>query len=229
MEKEDFVNHIKKFLPSNSIVNFKKSNNNIIKVKKRLFTLDINIHPAFLKADKNLIQDIVNFINQDKSKDLKESKNRISKFFNENYIPQKIKIKNKFKYKNIQFNFQDIIANLKNVYTNINFNDLKITWGKNYKNRRRSIRFGSFDKKNNLIRIHPSLDNINIPDFFIRSIIYHEITHFIVFTLYKKSQPHSKIFRSILKMLDPDYETSRIWEKNNKYIFFNRTNFNIFI
>ena len=221
MDKKEFINHIKKFLPSNCTINIKSYNKDLIKIKKKLFLTEINIHSTFLKADKNIIQDILIFINQDKNKNLKEVKYRLSKFFEENYVPKKFKINNKFKYKNIEKLFQNIITRLNDLYNNINFFELKITWGKNYKYRRRSIRFGSFDKKHNLIRIHPALDNSYVPDFFINSIIYHEVAHFIIHKTNKKSLPHSKVFYNLLKMIDPDYNNSRIWEKNNKMIFFN--------
>ncbi len=221
MQKNDFINHIKQYLPTNCTIHIKSNNNNLIKIKKKLFMTEIIIHPVFLNADKNLIQDIVIFIKQDKSKNIKESKLRMSKFYEENYKSKKIKIKNKYKHKDIQYLFQNILIKLNDLYNNINFFELKITWGKNYKTRRRSIRFGSFDKRHNLIRIHPALDNTYVPDFFISSIIYHEITHFIVYKLQKKSMPHSKMFYNILKKIDPDFETSRLWEKNNKMIFFN--------
>ena len=220
MEKKEFINLIKQFLPSNCIINIKSHNNNLIKIKKKIFSTDINIHPAFLNADKNIIQDIIVFVNQDKNKDLKETKYRLSKFFEENYKPKNIKINKKFKYKNIENLFNNIVKKLNDLYDNINFFELKITWGRNCKKRYRSIRFGSFDKKNNLIRIHPALDNTMVPDFFINSIVYHEIAHFIISKIQKKTLPHSKIFYNILKMIDPDYENSKLWEKNSKMIFF---------
>ena len=72
-----------------------------------------------------------------------------------------------------------------------------------------------------MVNMYKKLDNTYIPDFFISSIIYHEIAHFIIYKIQKKTLPHSKTFYNILKMIDPNYEDSRQWEKNNKMIFFN--------
>lgn len=53
-----------------------------------------------------------------------------------------------------------------------------ITWGKMPAGRRRrSIRFGSFSPGEDLIRIHPLLDQEFVPEFFIRYIVFHEMLH----------------------------------------------------
>lgn len=43
--------------------------------------------------------------------------------------------------------------------------------------RSRSIRFGSYSALHNLIRIHPMLDCLDIPDYFVEYIVYHEVLH----------------------------------------------------
>ena len=43
--------------------------------------------------------------------------------------------------------------------------------------RSRSIRFGSYSALHNLIRIHPLLDCLDIPDYFVEYIVYHEVLH----------------------------------------------------
>jgi len=54
-----------------------------------------------------------------------------------------------------------------------------ITWGRMpaTTRRRRSIRFGSFSPEDNLIRIHPLLDSPQVPEFFVRYIVFHEMLH----------------------------------------------------
>ena len=43
--------------------------------------------------------------------------------------------------------------------------------------RRRSIRFGSYTPVDELIRIHPYLDQAFVPEFFVRYIVFHEMLH----------------------------------------------------
>ena len=60
-------------------------------------------------------------------------------------------------------------------------NPLPIEWGKRpTRRKRRSIRLGSYHRGTTMIRIHPLLDSIDVPIFFIQSIIYHEYLHHIL-------------------------------------------------
>jgi hypothetical protein len=59
-----------------------------------------------------------------------------------------------------------------------------ITWGQDgrratpaRRSRTRQIRFGSYDEHAKVIRIHPALDRPEVPEFFIRFVIYHEMLH----------------------------------------------------
>ncbi|HOJ32980.1 MAG TPA: hypothetical protein PKY35_07125 [Candidatus Hydrogenedentes bacterium] len=55
----------------------------------------------------------------------------------------------------------------------------RITWGKYgaHRKRKRSIRFGSYNARQNVIRIHPALDSSHVPVFFLKFIVYHEMLH----------------------------------------------------
>jgi len=53
-----------------------------------------------------------------------------------------------------------------------------IVWGKMPRlRRRRSIRFGSYAPQENMIRMHPLLDQEFVPEFFVRYIVFHEMLH----------------------------------------------------
>lgn len=76
--------------------------------------------------------------------------------------------------------------NLELLYASVNateFNnqvDVQIIWGNNPSNyalKRKSIIFGTYSQKENLIRIHPFLDQAFVPTFFVRYIVFHEILH----------------------------------------------------
>lgn len=59
--------------------------------------------------------------------------------------------------------------------------EARITWARTRKLRKRSktrsLRFGSWDAEQRLIRIHPCLDQQSIPEEFLRYVIYHELCH----------------------------------------------------
>lgn len=53
-----------------------------------------------------------------------------------------------------------------------------ITWGKRAKSRSRgTIQLGSFNSAQNLIRLHPVLDQQAVPRWFIRYVLFHELLH----------------------------------------------------
>lgn len=54
-----------------------------------------------------------------------------------------------------------------------------ITWGRwsALRGRRRTIRLGSYDARENLIRIHPALDHSWVPRQFVEAVVHHEMLH----------------------------------------------------
>ena len=57
--------------------------------------------------------------------------------------------------------------------------DVNIGWGRDGKGRR-SIRFGSYDFAQQLIRIHPALDVEWVPEYFVDFVVYHELLHAVL-------------------------------------------------
>ena len=57
--------------------------------------------------------------------------------------------------------------------------EARITWGPvaSQRQRRRSIKMGSFAVEDRVIRIHPALDQACVPDYFVSWIVFHEMLH----------------------------------------------------
>jgi len=56
--------------------------------------------------------------------------------------------------------------------------DARIAWGRMPSRKSHSsIRFGSYSQEENLVRIHPYLDDPFVPEFFVRYIVFHEMLH----------------------------------------------------
>ncbi len=54
----------------------------------------------------------------------------------------------------------------------------RITWGRKSRSRsRHSIQLGSFDPETGLVRVHPVLDREDVPTWYVRSILFHELLH----------------------------------------------------
>jgi len=97
--------------------------------------------------------------------------------------------------------------------------DAPITWGRMPTvRRRRSIRFGSYSPGENLIRIHPLLDQEFVPRFFVRYIIFHEMLHAhmgIEETESGRRKIHPPEFRR-REAAYLDYERAVAWMENEK-------------
>lgn len=75
------------------------------------------------------------------------------------------------------FDLDDIYRQLNREY----FGDqveAQVTWGRRAPGRRRrSIRFGAYDSRKRLIRIHPLLDQSFVPLYVVENVVYHEMLH----------------------------------------------------
>ena len=94
-----------------------------------------------------------------------------------------------------------------------------VTWGREpprTRRRRRSITLGSYSKSENLIRIHPSLDQDFVPRYYVGSVLFHEMIHEVlgVEQVGGRRQVHPPEF-VVLEEGYADYERSRAWQKAN--------------
>lgn len=94
-----------------------------------------------------------------------------------------------------------------------------ITWGKMPSlRRRRSIRFGSYSPGENLIRMHPLLDQEFVPQYFVRYIVFHEMLHAhmgIEETATGRRKIHPPEFRR-REAAYPDFERALAWMEDEK-------------
>ncbi len=91
-----------------------------------------------------------------------------------------------------------------------------VTWGTRRRMSRtqRSIRLGSYTAEQNMIRIHPLLDQPAVPSWFVGFVLYHELLHH---RLGMGEEPraryrHPPAFRAAEK-LHPRFSDSRAWER----------------
>ena len=96
--------------------------------------------------------------------------------------------------------------------------DARITWGPvaSQRQRRRSIKMGSFAVEDRVIRIHPALDQACVPDYFVAWIIFHEMLHgkHEVKRENGRRRFHTPEFLAEERQF-PDYDRACAWEKAN--------------
>ncbi len=93
---------------------------------------------------------------------------------------------------------------------------LRIGWGtpRRYRRRPRSLRLGSYHPLQRLIRIHPILDQPQVPEYFIRFVVFHEVLHYMIPPVDSggRALVHSREFR-VQERAHPDYERALAWER----------------
>jgi hypothetical protein len=91
-----------------------------------------------------------------------------------------------------------------------------LTWGNApHSHRRRYMRLGSYMPVDNIIRIHPHLDEENVPAFFVRYIVFHEMLHAhlgIGTTDTGRRRVHPPAFRAAERTY-PDFARAEAWLK----------------
>ncbi len=96
--------------------------------------------------------------------------------------------------------------------------DALITWGRRVspKAPRRSIKLGSYSAMERLIRIHPVLDKLWVPRYFVSYVIYHEMLHHVIPSSQGggRRMLHPPIFQA-RERLFRDYERALSWEKEH--------------
>ncbi|MFC2140113.1 hypothetical protein ACFLQ1_00150 [Candidatus Auribacterota bacterium] len=173
----------------------------------------IRLHNMFLDAADHIIDDLVSFIKTGRSKFLD--------YFIRTHL-DKIRVKERNNRKFI-IRHQGDFFNLADIFVRLNVAYFKgavtcpISWGRRQRKKRtRSIVFGTYCGSTNLIRIHPALDQVFVPFYFVEYIVYHEMLHFLIKRDYKKI--HTEEFKRREKLFK-GYHKARIWEKKWKYHF----------
>ncbi len=93
-----------------------------------------------------------------------------------------------------------------------------ITWGRHAcrGRERRSIKVGSFSLEENLIRIHPGLDQEWVPSYYVRWVVYHEMLHAVhpAPRVNGRHLFHTDAFSADERQF-ADYLVATAWERKN--------------
>lgn len=92
-----------------------------------------------------------------------------------------------------------------------------VTWGRaGSRSYRRTIQLGCYVPDDDLIRMHPSLDQAFVPEFYVSWVMFHEMLH-EAFGIEEKNgrrHIHPPAFVA-LEQSYPDYERAKSWEQRN--------------
>jgi len=138
--------------------------------------LKVRLHHMFLTASPQVVRALGTWI---RSPDARKSGDVVNAFIEEN--THRVRARSPRRMSLItRGRFHDLAP----YYDELNATEFDgavaawITWGRMPPpRRRRSIRFGTYSPSENVIRIHPLLDQEFVPRYFVRYIVFHEMLH----------------------------------------------------
>ncbi len=184
----------------------------------------LRLHCIFLKAGPEVIREVARFITSGK----KGARfPLITRFIKENEA--ELKNKKDGRTRELRLNVQGRFHDLGRIYDSLNAEyfgggiECAITWGKRPQAgtvRKRTL--GSFScdgmgPGKGLIRINPVLDRKNVPSYYVRFVVYHEMLHADMGVGRKngRRQVHTPLFKERERLFG-DFERATAYEKSAK-------------
>jgi hypothetical protein len=201
-----------------------KINNNrstMLSVKWEPDFTKVSLHRMFLRAPKNVMQELACYLKREHDTLAPNIKAYIEDNLQKLDYSYQLNLK-KLDTKGRVYDLQQIYDDLNREYCNGELN-LYITW---FGNARRSssnrITFGLFHDPLRLIKINRLLDSEHFPPYFVAYIIYHEMLHYVCPTYVDSKgikQIHSKAFRAREKQFS-HYLAAQQWiQANQEHLF----------
>lgn len=136
----------------------------------------VSMHRMFLEAPRNVMEDLVCYLNKKTRAPSPVVKAFIEEGTRKLDYSTKLKPSQKYTLGDV-YNLERLYKQVNNEYFDGKVK-LKITWyGKTTTQRRNKVTFGLYYEPLKLIKIHRLLDNLSVPDYVIKFVIYHEILH----------------------------------------------------
>ena len=174
----------------------------------------LRLHHMFKSASQEVVEALSSWILLSKNRD---AGNILDRFIEANQYLVQLSTKI-----DIKLNTQGIYHDLRELYDVVNEKEFgnsvgsPIIWGRNPpKKRRKSIRLGSYTPEDNIIRVHPYLDQEFVPEFFVKYIVFNEMLHSSLGfeEVNGRRIVHTLEFYEREKQYE-DYERSVVWHNN---------------
>ena len=154
----------------------------MISVKREKGLYRLRLHHMFLDADEDVVEALGRYVGLND----RDASTLLGRFIDVNQ--HMIRRARRVRQTTVTLETMGEVHDLQDIYDGLNRTyfdsriEARITWGQrslpNMKKRRRnSIKMGSYSVEDRLIRIHPSLDRLFVPRYFVEWIVYHEMLH----------------------------------------------------
>lgn len=175
----------------------------------------VRLHRMFLTAPKEVRNALVHWVKHPRSR-------KHGVLFKEFIVAHTHEIRNAASRtlspvtRGTYYDLKEVFDDLNGSYFN-NAINVAITWGRDCGRNLRSIRFGGYYPGEQLIRIHPRLDQSFVPPYIIRYIVYHEMLHAhlgIEQTENGRKSIHPRAFKR-MEAAFPEYPQAIAWIENS--------------
>jgi len=187
----------------------------MISTKRRGDRLEVRLHHMFLDAPDGVVEELLTYLSEGDAR----SSRRITRFIESNR--HRIKARRRRVLLRTRGSHHDLAAIFEEVaaFFPEGLDGVRITWGKEppkSRRRRSSIRLGTYTHDQQLVRIHPALDQPEVPRFFVAFVVFHELLHHVVPAERRSGRIdyHPPAFRK-RERTHPDYTRATRWETEN--------------
>lgn len=175
----------------------------------------LRVHRIFLEAPVEVVRAIAQYVGGRRG-----ASNAIDAFVRENLAciqrARKERHRLGLRAKGIFHDLEEVFDDLNRKFFGSKI-DARIGWGRGGpRRRRRSIRMGVYLDESRVIRIHPALDRPEVPLYFVRFVVFHEMLHqaYPPRIVCGRRLTHTPEFRAAERAY-PDYERAIEWERKN--------------
>jgi len=177
----------------------------------------LRLHHMFLDADDTTVRAMARYLERGE----RRASERLDSFIEANHHliskgrTRRTRVRTEGRYHDLG----EIFTEVDELYFGGGTDDVQVTWGRRppaNRRGRRSVRLGTYVQDDQLIRMHPVLDQDWVPRFFVAYVLFHEMLHHVVPAplVNGKRRFHGPEFRKRERNY-PDYARAIAWEETN--------------
>lgn len=188
----------------------------MLSARQHLGRFEIRVHHMFLEADARVVRALARYL---KNRD-RRSGRIVDDFIeaHEHHIDKRRRRQPSVRTRGSVHDLKPIYDQLLPVFADGALEGVRIGWGRHGPARRRrySVQLGSYSREDLLIRIHPVLDQDWVPQWYIGTVVFHEMLHHVIppVKIGRTLRHHTPEFRKREKE-HPHFEAAVKWEERN--------------
>lgn len=176
IKKERIVKILRSELAAPVDVALTENRSSILSSRKKSGQFEVRMHRVFLQADRRVIKAVADLIKRG-SKPARVIINDYIKSHQRQIQSDRASRVLVLYPKGKAYDLEQIINNIARRYK-LSRRGVRVTWSSSKIRRgQQTIRLGSYNHDEKLIRVHSSLDSLKVPRYFVEYIVYHELLH----------------------------------------------------